>query len=357
MTYKDILEKRLEMKYLTIDYRGTEEVYADHVFPIGTIACDVLNITAPVVDQLITQSEPMYGFVDGLYNNEIRKYLMAQSGKNALEVVDLLAEIPPFSYHDHTWLREKVERIFSPEGVKKASLAIQKATGPGALFIQSLGLVSQLAHGIKDYQKALIPLVESMDDGEVKRDIPGYVKQFDAYFSSDGYGQDYWMTLANVSMQYIADGDHLARRMHYASFPSMFRSNFFEALNVGHAPKRCPICGKFFLTTNARQQKYCNGLAPDDAYGRTCRQLGARLGKERRELASDDPWRVKFRQTVDAIDQRIHRGTLSKTLGEQMKELARNKRDIALMNATYANSAYLTEMNLASLETEAKGLA
>ena len=165
------------------------------------------------------------------------------------------------------------------------------------------------------------------------------------------------MALANVSMQYIADGDHLARRMHYASFPSMFRSNFFEALNVGHAPKRCPICGKFFLTTNARQQKYCNGLAPNDEHGRTCRQVGARLGKERRELAADDPWRVKFRQTVDAIDQRIHRGTLSKTLGEQMKELARNKRDVALMNATYANGAYLTEMNLASLEAEAKRLA
>lgn len=28
---------------------------------------------------------------------------------------------------------------------------------------------------------------------------------------------------------------------------------------MGHAPKKCRICGKWFLTTNARHTKYCDG--------------------------------------------------------------------------------------------------
>ena len=45
------------------------------------------------------------------------------------------------------------------------------------------------------------------------------------------------------------------RRMHYMSFVSMFRSNLYEELCVGHAPRKCAVCGKWFLTTDARKNK------------------------------------------------------------------------------------------------------
>ena len=66
----------------------------------------------------------------------------------------------------------------------------------------------------------------------------------------------------------------LVKRMHYVSFVGMFRSDLFEGLCVGHAPKKCRICGKWFLTTNARHTKYCGGYAPGDKLHRTCRQIG-----------------------------------------------------------------------------------
>lgn len=299
---------------------------------------------------------PMMKFVDALYHTNVDLLLMEQSRKNVFAVVDLLKTVPPFSYQEFDWLEQKLANIFSQEATRKAARKMQKPDGLGALFVQALSLVAQLGFGIQEYQRALIPLVESLDSKELPRDAEGYAKQFAVFFTPEDYSGDKWMALANVSVQYLAGEDGLVRRMHYASFPSMFRSNLFEALCVGNAPKKCPICSKFFLTTNARPQTYCNGLAPNDRYGRTCRQVGARLGRERREQAGNDPAKVKCKQVIDAIDQRLHRGTMDRALGEQIKELAREKRDKAIMSSAYANSDYQQEMDLDALEQEAANL-
>ncbi|MFR4476751.1 MAG: DUF6076 domain-containing protein [Ruminococcus callidus] len=37
-------------------------------------------------------------------------------------------------------------------------------------------------------------------------------------------------------------------------------------------PEKCKICGKWFLTTNARHTKYCGGYAP----GTSCTALAGR---------------------------------------------------------------------------------
>ncbi len=262
--------------------------------------------------------------------------------------------VPPFSYQEFDWLEQKLAAIFSQEATRKAARKMQKPDGLGALFVKALSLVAQLGFGIQEYQRALIPLVESL--GDDSRNPEGYAKQFAAFFTPEDYSEDKWMALTNVSVQYLAGENGLVRRMHYASFPSMFRSNLFEALCVGNAPKKCPICGRFFLTINARPQTYCNNLAPHDRYGRTCRQVGARLGRERREQAGNDPAKVKCKQVIDAIDQRLHRGTMDRALGEQIKELAREKRDRAIMDAAYSKKQYLMEMELDTLEREAATL-
>jgi len=348
------IKKRLKLSFLTLDYCGKQEIYASQTFPTGTVACDVLNIPDETVKRILTLTDPMMKFVDALYHVKVDLLLMEQSRKNVFAVVELLKTVPPFSYQEFEWLEQKLASIFSPEATRKAARKMQKPDGLGALFVQALSLVAQLGFGIQEYQRALTPLVESLGDDD--RNPEGYAKQFSAFFTLEDYSGDKWMAMANVSVQYLAGENGLVRRMHYASFPSMFRSNLFEALCVGNAPKKCPICGKFFLTTNARPQTYCNGRAPNDRYGRTCRQVGARLGRERREQAGNDPAKVKCKQVIDAIDQRLHRGTMDRVLGEQIKELAREKRDKAIMDSTYANGDYAQEMDLDALEQEAAAL-
>ena len=302
----------------------------------------MVGMTASVLDL----TEPMMDLVDYLnkHRNPDNKTLgrMMTASKNIFRVVDLLRDVPPFAGQDFTWLDEQLPRIFAPEKVAKAYRERKEAQGD--LFIRAMCLVAQLGFGIRDFRKALIPLVESLEDEDISRNPKGFSQKFDSFFSKDEERKDQWMSFSNVSVEYVPDEKSIVRRMHYASFPSMFRSNLYEALAVGNAPKRCPICKKFFLTTNARRQKYCTGFAPEEYDGLTCTTVGNMMGRKHRELAENDPTIVLYHRSVDTLDKRVERGTLDKELAAKAKRIARDCKDIAIADADYANEEYLTDM-------------
>ena len=355
MTTKDIRERlreMLKMRFLTVDYKDKQEVYeTSTVADTGTIALEILNIPEAILEELLELTEPMMKLVDFLNNNRNANSatlaMMLTASKNVFRVVDLLRDVPPFCYQDFAWLDAQLPKIFSPEKVRK--MHKERKEESGELFLWAMCLVAQLGFGVRDFQQALIPLVESLDDEDVSRNPTGFARQFDAFFSADEHRQKYWMSITNVSVEYLPGDKGLVRRMHYASFPSMFRSNLYEALAVGNAPKRCPICEKFFLTTNARRQVYCDGYAPEE-YGETsCRQVGNRLGRAEREQAQNNPILILYYQVVNVIDQRVSRGTLDKGIAEKAKTLARDYRAMAVAMPDYANGDYKTDTNPDSL--------
>ena len=268
--------------------------------------------------------------------------MMLTASRNVFQVVDLLRDVPPFSGQDFTWLDGKLPSIFSADAVKKAYR--QRKKEMGEVFIPSLCLVAQLGFGIRDFRQALIPLVEALDDEDVSRNPTGFAKQFDAFFSADKNKETYWMSITNVSVEYLPGSKGLVRRMHYASFPSMFRSNLYEALAVGNAPRRCPICQKFFLTTNARRQKYCTGIAPEAYGGLTCAMVAKQMGRAYRELAENDPILVIYHQSIDALDKRVKRGKLDREIADLAKALAKDLRSGAIADPEYANGDYPKDM-------------
>lgn len=349
MAQKVDLQERLKMRFLTVDYRDKQEVYgtSTNAADTGTIALDILNIPDYVLEKLLELTEPMMQLVDFLNHNKnpdaSTLAMMLTASKNVFRVVDLLRDVPPFSSQDFTWLDGKLPSIFSADAVKKAYR--QRKKEMGEVFIPALCLVAQLGFGIRDFRQALIPLVEALDDEEASRNPAGFAKQFDGFFSEDVHKDDVWMSISNVSMEYLPGEKGLVRRMHYASFPSMFRSNLYEALAVGNAPKRCPSCQKFFLTTNARRQKYCTGNAPEEYDGLTCVQVGNRMGREAREKAENHPVIVLWHQTVNTIDKRVERGTLEKEIATKAKARAKDLKDAALADHDYANGDYKNDMN------------
>ena len=342
------LQERLNMRFLTVAYKEKQEAYGTccDSADTGNIALDVLNIPDAVLEDLLELTEPMMDLVDYLnkHRNPDNKTLgrMMTTSKNIFRVVDLLREVPPFAGQDFSWLDENLPKVFAPEKVTKAYTERKKEQGE--LFIQAMCLVAQLGFGIRDFRKALIPLVESLADEDITRNPKGFSQKFDSFFSKDEERKDQWMAFSNVSVEYVPEEKGIVRRMHYASFPSMFRSNLYEALAVGNAPKRCPICKKFFLTTNARRQKYCSGYAPEEYDGLTCTKVGNMMGRKYRELAENDLITVLYHRSVDTLDKRVERGTLDKDLAAKAKQIARDCRDIAIVDADYANEEYLTDM-------------
>ena len=348
MAQKVDLQERLKMRFLTVDYRDKQEVYGTSTTAsdTGAIALEILNIPDYVLEDLLEMTEPMMQLVDFLNKNKnpdaSTLAMMLTASKNVFRMVDLLRDVPPFAGQDFTWLDGKLPGIFSADAVKKAYR--QRKAEFGEVFIPALCLVAQLGFGIRDFRQALIPLVEVLDDEDVSRNPAGFAQQFDNFFSADENKQDYWMSITNVSVEYLPGEKGLTRRMHYASFPSMFRSNLYEALAVGDAPKRCPICKRFFLTTNARRQKYCTGYAPEEYGGLTCVQVGNRMGREEREKAANCPAIVQYHQAVNAIDKRVERGTLERDIAAKAKAHAKELVAGAIADADYANGKYKEDM-------------
>ena len=347
MAQKVNIQERLKMRFLTVDYKDKQEAYGTSTVAsdTGSIALEILNIPDAVLEELLELTEPMMQLVDFLNNNRnpdsSTLAMMLTASRNVFRVVDLLRNVPPFSGQDFTWLDGKLPGIFSADAVKKAYR--QRKAEFGEVFIPALCLVAQLGFGIRDFRQALVPLVESLDDDAVSRNPTGFAQQFDNFFSADNK-QDYWMSITNVSVEYLSGAKGLVRRMHYASFPSMFRSNLYEALAVGNAPKRCPICKKFFLTTNARRQKYCTGYAPEEYGGLTCVQVGNRMGREEREKAANRPAIVQYHQAVNALDKRVERGTLEREIAARAKARAKELVSGAIVDADYANGEYKNDM-------------
>ena len=207
----------------------------------------------------------------------------------------------------------------------------------------------------------MLAFAEKLDSPDCKRTPEGYAELFGECFPlTDRLDEgNVWMSKANTTVQYtsvVRPGNMaltLVKRMNYVSFVGMFRSDLYEGLCVGHAPKKCRTCGRWFLTTNARPTKYCNGYAPGDKRHRTCRQIGNLKGRKERELAEDHPWNILYKRVAEAVDKRRQRKKIDPALARMMKKLAKDKLQRAISDSRYANGEYKQEMELSALEAEA----
>ena len=363
----------MNQELMTVDFWQDTVIYEGKTLPVGTLACDALNVPADTISRMNEQCENINLLLGTLNAGQDASALCPIAKAAALAMLDILSETPPFSYMDIPKHRERIERVFTADNaLKYVEFAIKAVTNSlpfeevpkyaDAVMLQRYTAVcGHLAYSLEEYQKAMLDFAEQSDGNEADRTAEGFAKMFGTYFPpefsiTEGNA---WMSTLNNSVQYISvirPGEKVAKlvkRMHYVSFVGMFRSDLFEGLCVGHAPKKCKICGKWFLTTNARHTKYCGGYAPGDKLHRTCRQIGNLKGREQRELADDHPLKQIYEKRLNTINRYVKRGTLDAELAEVMKKLEKDKMLRALSNVAYAKGDYEKEMEQAALRKEA----
>ena len=363
----------MNQELMTLDFWQDTVIYEGKTFPVGTLACDALNVPADTITKMNEQCEKINLLLGMLNAGEDASALFPMAKEAALTMLDILSQTPPFSYMNISKHRERIEKVFTVDNaLKYVEFAIKAATNSlqfeeiqnftDAMMLQRYTAVfGHLAYSLGEYQKAMLDFAEKSDGNEADRTAEGFAKMFGSYFPpefsiTEGNA---WMSTLNNSVQYVSvirPGEKVAKlvkRMHYVSFVGMFRSDLFEGLCVGHAPKKCPICGRWFLTIDARHTKYCGGLAPGDQRGRTCRQIGNLRGREQRELADDHPIKAIYTRRMNTILQSTRRGKLDEGTAAAMKKLAKDKMLRALSNVAYAKGAYEKEMDQAALKKEA----
>lgn len=364
----------MNQELMTLDFWQDTVIYEDKTFPIGTLACDALNVPADTIAKMDEQCKKINLLLGKLNAGQDASALFPMAREAALAMLYILSKTPPFSYMDIPKHKERIEKVFTADSaLKYVEFAIKAATNSlqfeevpnyaDAIILQRYAAVfGHLAYSLGEYQNAMLDFAEKSDGKEADRTAEGFARMFGSYFPpefsiTDGNA---WMSTLNNSVQYVSiirpgeKAAKLVRRIHYVSFVGMFRSDLFEGLCVGHAPKKCKICGKWFLTINARHTKYCGGYAPGDKLRRTCRQVGNLKGREQRELADDHPVIQIYEKRLNTINRYIKRGKLDENLAEVMKKLAKDKELRAKSDVAYAKGAYEKEMEQAALLAEAK---
>lgn len=356
---------------LTLDFSRDEVSYQGLTLPSGSIGCAALNISDDVIEKLKQINLPLLAAVEAVNKLRLKPEILAPCGDSILQMLELLQKENAFPLLDYSYYLKRIPEIFTEENMKKAEAYVKLAAMnlPAAMGDQlksGLGLTkviaicAQVPDSLVMFKEGLLPFAQALHESD--RAPEDYATVFGEFFPESpefSLTDPAWMSLVNLSVQYLStflpgkDDPQIVKRIHYVSFVGMLRSDLFEGLCFGHAPRKCPICGRWFLTTDARHTKYCGGFAPGDPKGRTCRQIGNLQGREKRELADDHPVKVIYNRRMNTIQVYLRRGTLDEATAEKMKRLARNKMERAISDATYANGSYAKEMEQESLFTEA----
>lgn len=360
-----------EHNMLTLDFWRDTVTYEGKTVPTGTLGCETLNIPDEVIEKLSKLCPRVNLLLETMNQETPNAALLPDAGKAAEEILTLLRDVPPFHRLDMDFYLPGISKAFTSEGLQAYSSA--KLSGSlstkqleavrlGVLLGRIVPVLGHLAFSLAEYKKGMERFALMLDAEGSDRTPDGLAELFGRCFPAEFRLNEAspWMALTNETFQYLSvlhtgeDKAKLVKRIHYVTFVGMLRADFFEGLCVGHAPKKCRICGKWFLTTNARHTKYCGGFAPGDKLGRTCRQIGNLRGRAQRELAPDHPIKKIYNRRMNTIDKKQDRGTLDQDAAAVMKRLAKRKMQQAISDVAYAQGSYAAEMEQAALLAEAK---
>lgn len=367
--------------FFTVDYRDGRVLFGGKSYPAGVFATHLLNqfyINDTAARIAVFRDELNFHILRQLRDGYINITEFLKTGTNALEALKALPKLRPFDGVNTEEIRNTVTTLFTEEvgqeicnyfaAKAKLSLLPQEEVAAGTaerikaatdfsvvenkvaeiklilLFFDTLADDLILAH------KNLTVFCDRSDEAERLDEahlLPLALGIFDEqHFTQSGR---YIAMKKNVKSKNAT----LAKRLEFDSYYSFILTDFFEGLHYGHYPRRCEICGKYFLMQSARRQKYCPyGIAPELYRGKkiTCRKYAAVLN--RKEKAENDPIVSLYNRRCAAIRTECGRGTISKDFAEAAKRLAKEHKQRSLNDDKYAKEEYRKAMSREALYAE-----
>ena len=368
--------------FFTADYRDGRVLFGGKSYPAGVFATHLLNqfyIHDTAARIAVFRDELNFHILRQLRDGYLNITELVKTGENTLEALKALPKLRPFNGVNTEELRNIVETLFTEQvGREICQYLATKA---------KLSLLPQeeITTGTADRMKVV---TDFFDTEQKIEDIRSILRFFDALADdlilvhdklirfcnhtdeSERLDEAHLLPLAleifgehhfAQNGRYIAAKKNaksknatLAKRLAFDRYYSFILTDFFEGLHYGHYPRRCEICGRYFLMQSARRQKYCPyGIAPELYRGKriTCRKYAAVLN--RKEKAENDPIVSLYNRRCGAIRTECVRGTITKDFAEAAKRIAKEHKQQALNDDKYAKEEYRKAMSRAALYAEA----
>ena len=367
--------------FFTADYRDGRVIFGGKHYPAGMFAVHLLNqfyINDTTARIAVFRDGLDLHILQQLQNGYLNISDFVKTGANTLQSLKALPKLKPFDGLKAEEIQNAIETLFTEQVgqeiceyfAAKAKLSLLPQDEIAARTAERMSNTTDfsaieeriaetrsilrffdtLSEDLIDAHGKLIKFCEHIDEVERLDEahlLPPALKVFgDYHFTQSG---KYIAVKKNAKSVNAT----LAKRLSFDSYFSLILTDFFEGLHYGHYPRRCEICGKYFLMQSARRQKYCTyGIAPELYRGNkiSCRKYAAVLN--RKEKAENDPIAAVYNRRCAAIRTECGRGTIKTEFAETAKRLAKEHKLRAQKDDRYAKEEYRKAMSREALYAE-----
>ena len=88
----------MNQELMTLDFWQDTVIYESKTFPVGTLACDALNVPVNTIAKINEQCEKINLLLGILNAGQDASALCPMAKESALTMLDILSQTPPFSY-------------------------------------------------------------------------------------------------------------------------------------------------------------------------------------------------------------------------------------------------------------------
>ena len=300
---------------------GKDKVFiSGKAFALGQCSTDILNLNDGALSELDRRIGKLMPAVKNLFSEKTDS--AAHSAQVLLCAVwELIFSFPVYRNLDmDVWTANNLFPLLLSDPEKWAE--VQDKTSEGyAMFQKLMEGLEYFPESLRTFRGQVAGMLELYFEPLSRRSTDAYAEAFARYFgemkSMEGsfgeglFEQSFPTENSFVPMLHQAEKSKvvLAEQAQFSYLTHFLYTDFYRALIVGNAPRRCHNCGTYFLLTAGYNTCYCNNLAPGETT-RTCRKVGAHK-KEAQGRVAATPAQKEYAKAYNRLKARKQRGKLS----------------------------------------------
>ena len=342
----------------SIDFWEDKIFIAKKEYPAGYFATNILNFASQTNTDLLILAGYVHQAWGGIQQDGLGRDKFDSAKKNIGEMQEILFQREPFSLFDLEFEKRRFKVAFSNECFTEMTEHEETKSA----FLNYLRYFFYIPSDICNFSNAIINLIDKYMSKLKKRDETNFAIACHDFFTNplnlmlmedakpvphfDGFEPQPVVRSIRVISEHPHDENRLTfvQRMYFGNLMNFFVTDFINGLHYEHSPKRCEICGRYFLMLDGRHQRYCNGIDPKDEKKRSCRKVAAEKGREAKEKSPHHPLKKICTTRLGTIATHKASGKISEKFAREAKKLAQELRDRAIKETDYAKGEYENDM-------------
>ena len=379
-----------KVDYFSVDFWEKKIFLGGKAYPAGYFAADILNWDKEFNTKLLYLGAPIFHAFADMSEDKLDRTIFDSARDSIIALQECIFKKKPFSLLDLEGEKERTKAYFSngqfemlteyystkkwfeeeqsmSEDQRKAIaevalLAFHEAEQRRRWMLEMLRFYAYVPSDAVNFQTAITNLELEQLHGLKTRDESNFAKACQTFFMDeevlmalsalqpsqqmDGFNPKPVVQSLHVVSEHPTKKGKLTfiRRMYFSRLMDFLVTDFFNGLHLGHSPKACDNCGRYFLMTDGRHQRYCNGIDPKDLKKRSCRKVCADKNRKERENSADHPIKRLCVARLSTINKHKSEGKITPKFADVAKRIAQDCRDRALDDLKYANTQYENDM-------------